>query len=673
MPRIGVLLGLLIAGAAHADTVPDPFAFAPRAITALNATVESDPITVSGISAPAPIRVIDGFYRINNGAFVTSEGTVSNGDRVAVQLYGPPFAGMSASATLDIGGVAAAFTVTVVEDTMPDPMSFPAIVGAPPGVTFNWQRFGVSGINVQVPISIDGGEYSLNLQPFTSEPGTVSPFTGGVLEVRVTSPATYGETHTATLTIGGASAQFSVTTLVPGTRSSVLYYASQEGESIGLGRTWMTNLGLGVPGTQLQLSRIPGGGIHVYAAEQGAWYDLDLDAPGDAPIRPARYEGADRYPFNGTAAGLTFASTGRGCHTSGRFDVLEVGYAADGSVERLAVNFAQRCSNLPAVLYGQLRVNSTVPLGVNAIRRARTDLDGDTWSDALWRNSGSGENYLWPLHGTAVLPGEGYLRAVPDTDWQVAGTGDFDGNGIADLLWRNTRTGENYVYLMSGLAIAGEGYLRTVADTRWEVKGVGDFNGDGRDDILWRHAASGENYVYFMNGVSIAAEGYVRTVADGGWEVKGIGDFDGDGRADILWRHAFSGENYLYMMNGLSIANEGHLRTVADTAWEIKGVGDFDDDGNVDILWRKAASGENYVYFMNGLAITNEGYVRTVADSNWQIAALGDYDGDGKTDILWRKASTGENYLYPMDGTTIKASEGYLRSVPPGSWSIVGR
>jgi hypothetical protein len=43
-----------------------------------------------------------------------------------------------------------------------------------------------------------------------------------------------------------------------------------------------------------------------------------------------------------------------------------------------------------------------------------------------------------------------------------------------------------------------------------------------------------------------------------------------------------------------------------------------------------------------------------------------------KRRATWRNSSTGENYLYPMDGISIKPAEGYLRSVPPGEWMIIG-
>jgi hypothetical protein len=304
----------------------------------------------------------------------------------------------------------------------------------------------------------------------------------------------------------------------------------------------------------------------------------------------------------------------------------------------------------------------------NAVRR---DFDGDGKADILWRNATSGDNYLYPMDGTAIKPSEGYLRRVADQNWHIVGVGDFNADGNADILWRNSATGENYIYLMSGTTIIGEGYLRTVPSQDWQVAGSGDYNGDGTADILWRNRTSGENYVYLMSGTSIVGEGYLRTVADQNWWIAGSGDFNGDGRSDVLWRNVATGQNYVYLMNGTAIIGEGFLRTVSDLAWKIVGVGDFNNDGKADVLWRNASTGENYLYPMDGTTILGgEGYLRTVANTAWRVAQVADFDGDGRADILWRNSSTGENYLYPMSGTAIKPTEGYVRTVADTAWQV---
>jgi Ca2+-binding RTX toxin-like protein len=291
------------------------------------------------------------------------------------------------------------------------------------------------------------------------------------------------------------------------------------------------------------------------------------------------------------------------------------------------------------------------------------DFNGDGRSDILWRNTNSGEAYIYQVNGFAV-PSEGSVRTV-SSDWQIAGTGDFNGDNKSDILWRNSNSGEAYIYQMNGLAVASEGSVRTVSSD-WQIAGTGDFNGDNKSDILWRNSNSGEAYIYQMNGLAVVNEGSVRTVSND-WKIAGTGDFNGDGNSDILWRNTNSGSTYAYLMNGTSVVGEGEVRQVA-TDWIIEGIDDFNNDSKSDILWRNTNSGEAYIYQMNGVNVSLEGSIGTgPVGSGWNIAGTGDYNGDSKADVLWRN-NDGTVYGWSMDGLT-RLGEGSIRQVD-NSWQI---
>ena len=284
------------------------------------------------------------------------------------------------------------------------------------------------------------------------------------------------------------------------------------------------------------------------------------------------------------------------------------------------------------------------------------DFNGDCRSDILWRNSGSEEVYTWLMDGIAIASQGG--SGEPSSAWVIQGVADFNGDGKADILWQNSTTGEVYVWLMNGTSIASQGTPGTVSPSSgWVIAGVGDFNGNGTSDILWRNTTSGEVYLWLMNGTTIASQGEVGAVSpSSGWNIVGVGDFNGDGKADILWQNSTSGEVYIWLMSGTTIASQGTPATVSPSSgWSIAGAGDFDGNGTSDILWRNTTSGEVYIWLMNGTTITSRGSPGTVS-SAWSIQGVGDYNGDGKADVLWRNTS-GEVYVWEMDGLTI-ASQG---------------
>ena len=93
------------------------------------------------------------------------------------------------------------------------------------------------------------------------------------------------------------------------------------------------------------------------------WY-LDFAAPDLLPLVVGPYEGAVRYPFQGTGQpGLSVSGDGRGCSTlTGRFDVLELVLGGADEVLSFRATFEQHCEGFVPALRGEVRYNATVPL-----------------------------------------------------------------------------------------------------------------------------------------------------------------------------------------------------------------------------------------------------------------------------------------------------------------------
>jgi hypothetical protein len=52
--------------------------------------------------------------------------------------------------------------------------------------------------------------------------------------------------------------------------------------------------------------------------------------------------------------------------------------------------------------------------------------------------------------------------------------------------------------------------------------GSGDYNGDGKADILWHHATLGRVWMWMMNGATSLSATYVATVPDVGYQIINI-------------------------------------------------------------------------------------------------------------------------------------------------------
>ena len=311
------------------------------------------------------------------------------------------------------------------------------------------------------------------------------------------------------------------------------------------------------------------------------------------------------------------------------------------------------------------------------------DFNGDGRSDILWLRSEDVAVSNWlatPAGGFTNNDANALIVFNTMHHLDITATGDFNGDGRADVLWRID--GDYYWLGFTGLGGAltssGPGDFITVSDNGWSVAGTGDFNGDGNDDLLWRHTnGTMSNWLGSGVGDFNINDANALTHVSNDWQIAGTGDFNGDGRADIMWQSSGGMvSNWLGTASGGFVINDANaLEAFSD---EILGIGDFNGDGYDDVLWRGFGD-EIYTTITNGFGIIdgsfgfywNSGFVRTVS-LDWDVAAIGDYDGDGVDDILWRNDNgTISNWLSDGTGHSFTINDANALVHVANDWQVV--
>ncbi len=260
--------------------------------------------------------------------------------------------------------------------------------------------------------------------------------------------------------------------------------------------------------------------------------------------------------------------------------------------------------------------------------------------------------------------------------WRVAGDADFDGDGVGDLLWRHTATGQVWLvtFTRDG-AVKLEGSVRTEPDLAWKLVHTPDLDGDGRADLLWWNAQTGQVWAMLLDGATVTAEGLVYSEPNLAWNIVAAADLEGAGKQNqLVWRNRETGQVYLQTVSasaGSFSASGVMLLTETDLAWRLVAAPDLDGDDRSDLLWRHATTGQVRGMLMRGASIVTQGVFYSEPDPAWAIVAHGDHDGDGRGDLTWHNGSTGAVHVMLMHGLTI-AAQATIYSEPELRWRVLG-
>lgn len=311
-------------------------------------------------------------------------------------------------------------------------------------------------------------------------------------------------------------------------------------------------------------------------------------------------------------------------------------------------------------------------------------------SNLLWQNRTTGDFAIWTMDGGRATSTPTVQQAIP-LGWKIAGSGDFDGDRQADILWRyqDSVTTSTAIWRMVGTTHVSDFYPADLGRT-WEVEAVADFDANGRADILWGNTATGEHRLW-KNGDPTSTRQKVSYQNAGAnvstaWVVKGAGDFNGDGKADVFWENN-DGNTAIWLMNGSTWIGELSFGPRGG-GYGFQGIGDFNGDARADVLWR-GINDDLKIWFNGGGVVDGAGTVQSTAcgggtpngplarctiasgpswnnqyvnvpgdkpfakptavSTAWVIDRIADFNHDGRDDLLWRSGSS--MAIWYLDGT----------------------
>lgn len=180
----------------------------------------------------------------------------------------------------------------------------------------------------------------------------------------------------------------------------------------------------------------------------------------------------------------------------------------------------------------QIRVDHEIAAGVSLAGTGRADAE-DALRELVWQDQ-AGQLFVSDgqrLLDSDDLPSTFDVAVRLRTTERFVGLADFNGDGHGDWLIEDTSTGA--VWVVDGETDLNLSTDQIAAETR--LAGHGDFDGDGQAELLWLDANN--RFQLTRPGGETPTESFLTTSPDG-FELLAIADLDGNGRDDLLGRGA---------------------------------------------------------------------------------------------------------------------------------------
>jgi hypothetical protein len=189
------------------------------------------------------------------------------------------------------------------------------------------------------------------------------------------------------------------------------------------------------------------------------------------------------------------------------------------------------------------------------------DLDGDGFGDLVWRFTGltpnaddTGVSYVWFTNGSAVT--QVRKRGGAPLSWRLLGAVDMNADGAADMVYISPTNEVRALMATPGRSCAN--LSGGQIPTGFTAIKLGSFLRNGRAEILLRNTNTGDTQVMTLDASNLALPSFtadpndpnaactssnlnVRSAffplenTEPAWRFFGTADFNGDGLLDVVW------------------------------------------------------------------------------------------------------------------------------------------
>ena len=261
--------------------------------------------------------------------------------------------------------------------------------------------------------------------------------------------------------------------------------------------------------------------------------------------------------------------------------------------------------------------------------------------------------------------------------------GDFDRNGVADVIWQRASNGEVRLDLYkvgADFAVQGSAVLNT-GIPNWRLAGSADFDANGTPDLVWQDNASRQVIVhYYSGGPKPVNEGWKHLNATGipGWTVAATADFDANGTPDLVWQHDATREVSVHyyggdkgaVMQNWAVVNPGIK------GWRVMAVGDLDSNGTPDLIWQDDKARTVTVHYYGGArGAVLQGWklLNGSGGTGWTVVGINDFDANKTPDLVLSNDSTRQLtvHLYGGEGGAVLQRWAMLNANGNPGWNAV--